>query len=61
VEELEQELSQVREAVAADKKKLEDELTEERRKSQEDNTQFNTMSTGKTNYFIALSIISLYC
>jgi hypothetical protein len=41
---LEQELKQVREAVAAKKKKLEDELSEEKRKATEATAQFNTLS-----------------
>jgi hypothetical protein len=47
VVELEQELKQVRKAVAADKKKLEDELAEERRKTREADAQFNTASICK--------------
>jgi hypothetical protein len=41
VVELEHELKQVRETAAADKKKAEDELAEEKRKTQEANAQFN--------------------
>jgi hypothetical protein len=33
-----------------DKKKLKDELVEERRKTQEANSQFNTASIGKINF-----------
>jgi hypothetical protein len=47
VVELEQELKKIREAAAADKKKLKDELVEERRKTQEADAQFNTASIGK--------------
>jgi hypothetical protein len=47
VAELEQELKQVCEAPAAEKKKLEDELAEEKRKIQEANAQFNTVNIGK--------------
>jgi hypothetical protein len=46
--ELERELKEVREAAAADKKKLEDELAEERRKAMEAITQFNTGATGRS-------------
>jgi hypothetical protein len=34
--------------VAVDKKKLEDELAEEKRKTQEANAQFNASNIGKT-------------
>jgi uncharacterized protein YlxW (UPF0749 family) len=44
---LERELKDVREAAAADKKKLEDELAEERRKAVEATSQFNTTATGR--------------
>jgi hypothetical protein len=44
---LERELKEVREAAAADKKRLEDELTEERRKAVEATTQFNTAANGR--------------
>jgi hypothetical protein len=44
---LERELKEVREAAAVDKKRLEDELGEERRKAVEATTQFNTAATGK--------------
>jgi hypothetical protein len=47
VVQLEQELKKVREAEVADKKKLKDELVEERRKTQEADAQFNTASIGK--------------
>jgi hypothetical protein len=47
--------------VATNKKKLEDELAEEKRKTQEANSQFNTMSIGKTNFLATFSIIDLYC
>jgi hypothetical protein len=47
VAELEQELKEVREAVVVEKKKLEDELAEERRKTKEANAQFNVVSIGK--------------
>jgi hypothetical protein len=43
---LERELKEFREAAAADKKKLEDKLAEERRKAVEATTQFNTAATG---------------
>jgi hypothetical protein len=44
---LEEELKQVREAAAADKNKLEDELAEEKCKTQEANAQFNAANIGK--------------
>jgi hypothetical protein len=47
VVELEKELKQVCEAAAADKKKLEDDLAEEERRTWEANAQFNTASIGK--------------
>jgi hypothetical protein len=40
---LERELKEVREAAAAEKKRLEDELSEEKRKAMEATTQFNIM------------------
>jgi cell division septum initiation protein DivIVA len=46
---LERELKEVREAAAADKKKLEDELAEERRKAIEATAQFNVAATGRSN------------
>jgi cell division septum initiation protein DivIVA len=46
---LERELKEVREAAAADKKKLEDELAEEKRKDVEATAQFNTAATGRSN------------
>jgi hypothetical protein len=46
---LEQELKQVCEAAAADKKRLEDELADEKRKAMEANAQFNTLSIGRSN------------
>jgi hypothetical protein len=45
--ELEQELKQVCEAAAADKKKLENELAEEKHKTQEANAQFNAVNICK--------------
>jgi hypothetical protein len=39
-----------RETAAGNKKKLEDELAEEKRKTQEANSQFNTTNIGKTNF-----------
>jgi histidinol-phosphate/aromatic aminotransferase/cobyric acid decarboxylase-like protein len=46
---LERELKEVHEAAAAEKKRLEDELAEEKRKAVESTAQFNTMSTGRSN------------
>jgi hypothetical protein len=45
----ERELKEVREAAASDKKKLEDELAEEKRKVVEATAQFNTATTGRSN------------
>jgi hypothetical protein len=47
VADLEQELKEVREAGAAEKKKLKDELAEEKCKTQEANAQFNVVTIGK--------------
>jgi hypothetical protein len=44
---LERELKEVREVAAADKKRLEDELAEERRKAVEATAHFNTTVTGR--------------
>jgi predicted nucleic acid-binding Zn-ribbon protein len=46
---LERELKEVREAAAVNKKKLEDELAEEKHKAVEATEQFNTMATGRSN------------
>jgi predicted nucleic acid-binding Zn-ribbon protein len=46
---LERELREVREVAAIDKKKLEDELAEEKRKAVEATTQFNIVATGTPN------------
>jgi DNA repair exonuclease SbcCD ATPase subunit len=46
---LERELKEVREAAAAEKKRLEDELAEEKRKAMEATAQFNAMATGRSN------------
>jgi septal ring factor EnvC (AmiA/AmiB activator) len=46
---LERELKEVREAAAAEKKRLEDELAKEKRKAVEATAQFNTMATGRSN------------
>jgi hypothetical protein len=45
---LERALKEVREAATAEKKRLEDELAEEKRKAVEATAQFNTMSTGRS-------------
>jgi hypothetical protein len=47
VTELEQELKQVREVASAEKKRLEDELAEEKRNTNEANAQFNALYIGK--------------
>jgi hypothetical protein len=44
---LERELKEVREVAATDKKRLEDELVEERRKAMEATAQFNTAATSE--------------
>jgi hypothetical protein len=49
---LERELKDVREAAAAVKKRLEDELAEEKRKAVEATAQFNTMATGRSNHCV---------
>jgi septal ring factor EnvC (AmiA/AmiB activator) len=49
---LERELKEVREAAAAEKKKLEDELAEEKRKVVEATMQFNIMATGRSNPYV---------
>jgi hypothetical protein len=41
----------VREAAAVEKKRLEDQLTEEKSKVVEATTQFNTMATGRLNLY----------
>jgi hypothetical protein len=46
---LERELNEVREAAAAEKKRLEDELAEEKCKAVEATAQFNTTATGRSN------------
>jgi regulator of sigma D len=46
---LERELKEVREAAAAEKKRLEDELVEKKRKAVEATAQFNTIATGRSN------------
>jgi DNA repair exonuclease SbcCD ATPase subunit len=46
---LERELKEVREVAAAEKKTLEGELSEEKRKAVEATAQFNTMATGRWN------------
>jgi predicted nucleic acid-binding Zn-ribbon protein len=48
---LERELKEVREAAAAKKKKLEDELAEDKRKAVEATAQFNTMAIGRSNLY----------
>jgi hypothetical protein len=44
---LERELKEVREAAAPEKKRFEDELSEEKSKAVEATAQFNTMATGR--------------
>jgi vacuolar-type H+-ATPase subunit I/STV1 len=57
---LERELKEVREAVAAEKKRLEDELTEERRKAVEATAQFNTMSTVGRFFMLTISKMEIF-
>jgi hypothetical protein len=47
ITDLERELREVREVAAADKKRLEDELPEERHKAVEATVQFNAVATGE--------------
>jgi hypothetical protein len=49
ITDLKQELKQVCEAATAEKKRLEDELAEEKPKATEATTQFNTLSIGRSN------------
>jgi hypothetical protein len=49
---LEREFKEVREAAAAEKKRLKDELVEERRKAVEATVQFNAMSTGRSIIYV---------
>jgi hypothetical protein len=49
---LERELKEVREVAVAEKKRLEDELAEEKRKAVEATAQFNTMATGRSNLHV---------
>jgi FKBP-type peptidyl-prolyl cis-trans isomerase len=49
---LERELKEVHEVAAAEKKRLEDELAEDKRKAVEATAQFNTMSTGRSNLHV---------
>jgi hypothetical protein len=46
---LERKLKEVREAAGAEKKRLEDELAEEKHKAMEPTAQFNTMATARSN------------
>jgi hypothetical protein len=47
--ELERELKEVSEVAAAEMKRPEDELAEEKHKAAEATAQFNTMATGRSN------------
>jgi hypothetical protein len=49
---LERELKEVREVAVAEKKRLEDELAEEKRRAVEATAQFNTMATGRSNLHV---------
>jgi predicted nucleic acid-binding Zn-ribbon protein len=49
ISDLEQVLKQIREAAAAEKKRLEDELAKVKRKDIEATAQFNTVSIGRSN------------
>jgi hypothetical protein len=52
ITDLEQEIKQVREASTAEKKRLEDELAEEKRKAAEATAQFNALSIGRSGHRI---------
>jgi hypothetical protein len=56
---LDRELKEVCEAATVDKKKLEDELAEERRKAVEATAQFNTAATGRSSLLSLLRERSL--
>jgi hypothetical protein len=49
---LERELKEVREEAAAEKKRLEDELAEEKCKAVKATAQFNTMATSRSNHCV---------
>jgi cell division septum initiation protein DivIVA len=49
---LERQFKEVREAVAAEKKRLEDKLAEEKRKAIEATAQFNTMSISRLILYV---------
>jgi uncharacterized protein involved in exopolysaccharide biosynthesis len=53
---LERELKEVREVAAAENKRLEDELVEEKRKAVEATAQFNTMATGRSIFLCQRSL-----
>jgi hypothetical protein len=57
VVEIQQELKKVCEAATVEKKKLEDELAEEKRKTQEANAQFNVVSIGKVETLCLLILL----
>jgi hypothetical protein len=57
VAELEQELKKVRVAAAVDKKKLEDELAEEKHETQEAIAQLNVANIGKVKTFTSVSLL----
>jgi hypothetical protein len=59
VTELEQELNRVCEVATADKKKLEDELKEEKRKNWEANTFLTIVSISKAKCYKTLSLLDL--
>jgi hypothetical protein len=52
ITDLEREFKQVSETASAEKKRLEDELVEEKRKATEATAQFNTVSIGRSNLFV---------
>jgi hypothetical protein len=51
-------IKQVREAAAAEKKRLEDELAEEKRKATEATAQFNTLSIGRSNLCVGNLVLA---
>jgi peptidoglycan hydrolase CwlO-like protein len=61
---LEQELKQVHEVAAAEKKRLEDEFAEEKRKAKEATAQFNNVSIGGSNLHVGSLVLAskrLFC
>jgi hypothetical protein len=55
VVELQQELKQSREMAVMDKKKLQDKLVEDKRKTQEANSQFNATNIGRIDFLTSFA------